>query len=84
MEEVQFLRDHYGRGRVWIGGTDNGTHGTWEWNDGSPFDFTYWRYGHPSPSHQYNRIMINFLRYNGKWSSYPHKYGWPYICQIVL
>ncbi|XP_073712929.1 C-type isolectin Sp-CL4-like [Misgurnus anguillicaudatus] len=35
------------RSAVWIGGTDAVTEGTWQWSDGTPFDWTFWSPGQP-------------------------------------
>ncbi|XP_063051019.1 ladderlectin-like [Engraulis encrasicolus] len=32
---------------AWLGGSDDGSEGTWYWIDGSPFDFADWAQGQP-------------------------------------
>ena len=33
---------------LWIGGTDKGEQGSWNWTDCSPWEFTYWQENQPS------------------------------------
>ena len=36
-----------GEHSVWLGGTDNGTEGNWQWITGESWDFTYWLQSQP-------------------------------------
>jgi Domain of unknown function (DUF4214)/Lectin C-type domain len=53
-EEQASVTSHNGNG--WLGGTDEGSEGTWRWVTGEPFTYTNWQPGQPGGG-----IEENFL-----------------------
>ncbi|XP_031418414.1 alpha-N-acetylgalactosamine-specific lectin-like [Clupea harengus] len=43
---------------AWIGGSDDGSEGTWYWIDGSAFDFSDWTIGQPDNYHTEDCLML--------------------------
>jgi len=46
-EEQAFIVDNYPK-HIWLGGTDISQEGTWDWTDGTPFDYSDWYPGEPN------------------------------------
>ncbi|XP_074518338.1 ladderlectin-like [Halichoeres trimaculatus] len=57
---IKNLINRYGGGdpSSWIGGSDLDREGTWEWTDGSPFDYDNWCWGQPNNKNGNNRCTF--------------------------
>jgi hypothetical protein len=49
-KEEDWLRSTFGTDKYWIGFTDAGTEGKWEWTSGETVTYTNWRVGEPNNS----------------------------------
>ena len=54
----------------WLGGTDEGQYGKWEWITGEPFKYTAWNYGEPSnhPDGSNDEFWLEMIRSSGYWN----------------
>ena len=46
-EERSFIVDNFPK-HIWLGGSDVRQEGSWEWTDGTPFDYSAWYQGEPN------------------------------------
>ena len=69
------------RQRMWLGGTDVATVGTWLWTDGSPFAYSNWRPGQPgSPGVEDCVILLGSE--GGVWDDRPCSYTYEaWLCE---
>ena len=65
--ESDFIYDEFS-GRMWVGAYRTGPGNSFEWEDGSPYDFDYWYTGEPNFSFgKENHIIINWWG-DGRWN----------------
>ena len=50
---------------VWLGGTDEGKEGQWEWADGSPFKYSDWFEGQPNNGSGLEHYLLLLLKFRG-------------------
>ena len=73
--------------RLWIGGTDKGEQGVWNWTDCSPWEFTYWQENQPS-----NHKRQDCIRYSRKatstskpkWNDWLCDHKYKFVCTQKL
>merc|ERR1719369_2479292 len=63
-EEQAFIVDNFPK-NIWLGGTDISQEGTWDWTDGTPFDYSDWYPGEPN-DHGINQDCL-WERKEHKW-----------------
>ena len=77
---------------VWIGMEDRETEASYQWSDGTNFDFTKWRIGEPNNSQwsgaepQGEDCVHVYLRddYVDKWNDAPCDRLMPFICKMRM
>ncbi|KAM7009852.1 uncharacterized protein LKV04_001778 [Tautogolabrus adspersus] len=85
-EEMRFVNGLYGSDKeVWIGLTDNGVEGQWEWVDGTPLTTAFWAKGQPNSHSGRNQDCVEFWRREsgaGEWNDENCKIIQFFICEI--
>ena len=51
---------------TWIGGSDSGHEGRWEWSDGSVWEYENWLSGQPNSGTDQNGLAMDNQE-NGQW-----------------
>lgn len=70
------------RQSYFLGGTDQGVEGKWEWVDKTPFTYTNWNPGEPNDSG--GEDYLHMLRETGKWNDISARMGDNgFICAIA-
>lgn len=52
----------------WLGGTDEGNEGIWNWVNGEPFNFTYWYQGEPNDANGGEDYTSLVTGWSGRWN----------------
>ena len=65
---------------MWTGGKKNYDTNTWEWVDGSDYDFTHWNSGQPQGGSPDNQQCITYFRGGDLWNDRPC-HNW---CKITI
>ncbi|XP_004706595.1 FRAS1-related extracellular matrix protein 1 [Echinops telfairi] len=83
-QHMQWLWDMSGRRPFWIGLSDRGQGGHWEWIGGEPVTFTNWRKLPPQPSKPGRNCVL--VQRQGKWQAKDCRLGKPhsYVCSRKL
>ena len=55
-------------GRIWLGGSDLVTEGTWVWTDGSPWDYENWAGINPNNGRGGTEHCLQFGTTTGQWN----------------
>ena len=55
----------------WLGGSDKEREGTWNWSDGSPWNFTKWSKNQPSNGTEEH--CLKYIGHHKTWGDYPCK-----------
>ena len=64
--------------KVWIGGTDAASEGTWKWSStGTPLSYTNWYSGEPN-NYQGNEDCVHF---SGKWNDVNCARKFKFVCE---
>ena len=82
LEEHNFVTGMASSDIFWIGGVDVNNNGTWEWTDGSSFDYSNWRAGQPNGGEYY--IAIGDAQGGGDWRDWIEGANEDYVCQLGL
>ena len=68
--------------KVWIGGTDAASDGTWVWSPSdSPLSYTNWHPGEPNNEYNQDCLLFNFDAF-GKWDDNYCTLKFKYVCQV--
>ena len=72
-----------GNSRVWIGGTDAASEGTWVWSpSGTPLSYTNWNSGEPNNWGNEDCLEFNWKSPGlGKWNDVPCNLERKYVCE---
>ena len=65
--------------KCWIGGYTEDKD-TWQWTDGSPWEYTNWGTGQPDRPFDQHKLQLNFNGL-GKWDNLESWHKKPFICQ---
>ena len=87
--ENALLRTAAAGNRVWIGGTDAASEGTWKWSStGTPLSYTNWYSGQPDnrgPSGNEDCLEFNWgpsgTSGTGKWNDARCSFKQKYVCE---
>lgn len=80
-EKNAFLANIAGSTRVWLGGTDYGTEGTWKWITGEAWSYTNWRSGEPNNTGGKEHWLGFNIGEVGVWSDEEYNVPFYYICE---
>ncbi|XP_060903012.1 CD209 antigen-like [Labrus mixtus] len=85
-KEMRFVNGLYRSDQeVWIGLTDKGVEGKWEWVDGTPMTTTFWGKGQPNSHSGRNQDCVEFWHRAlgvGEWNDENCKILQYFICEI--
>lgn len=76
-----FLTNMAGSTRVWLGGTDEGTEGTWRWITGEEWGYTSWGAGQPDNAGGAEHYLELNYGTIGKWNDISATANLSYICE---
>ena len=79
-EKNTFLASLAGGSRAWIGGTDEGSEGTWRWITGEDWSYSNWNPGEPNNSGGEHYLELNYAVTNG-WNDLSATKTLGYLCE---
>ncbi|MFX1518283.1 MAG: C-type lectin domain-containing protein, partial [Promethearchaeota archaeon] len=77
-EENNFVNNLAGSNRIWLGFTDIGTEGVWQWVTGESVTYTNWNPGEPNDSGGEDYAE---MYYGGTWNDIDPGYIRVYVCE---
>lgn len=84
-EKMTFINGLYGSSKeVWIGLTDNGNEGQWNWVDGTPMTTPFWAAGQPNSHQGKDQDCVEFWHRgsgNGEWNDEACDLRQCFICE---
>ena len=67
---------------TWIGGSDAQHEGTWEWTDGSTWDYDNWLSDQPDGGYQQNFLAMDDSGSYGRWRDLPESESKYVLCRM--
>lgn len=87
-EEMDFINTLYGSDKeVWIGLTDKGVEGQWQWVDGTPMTKTFWASGQPNSYNGRDQDCVEFWHRatrQGEWNDENCNLEQNWICEMSV